>query len=155
MRPISADGLTGLEASKVHPVETRGCLVRSFTWSLGVAAIHTVRSSATTSTRHASPRHRALHCSERSIVDWHGPVRPRPLPAGLTAHSLRRTFASLLFAIGEPPPRVMGQMGHTTPALTLAIYACEMDRRDGEPERLKALVNGEEWAPLGTNGPED
>lgn len=27
----------------------------------------------------------------------------QPLPAGLTPHSLRRTFASLLFAIGEPP----------------------------------------------------
>jgi hypothetical protein len=41
-------------------------------------------------------------------------------------------------------------MGHTTPALTLAIYAREMDRRDGEPERLKALVEGLDWAPLGT-----
>jgi integrase len=36
-----------------------------------------------------------------------------PLPEGLTPHSLRRTFASLRFAIGEPPPRVMKQMGHT------------------------------------------
>jgi hypothetical protein len=44
----------------------------------------------------------------------------------------------------------MAQMGHTTPALTLAIYAREMDRRDGEPERLKALVEGLDWAPLGT-----
>ncbi len=60
-----------------------------------------------------------------------------PLSEGLTPHSLRRTFASLLFAIGEPPPWVMRQMGHTTPAPTLAIYAREMDRRDGEPERLK------------------
>ena len=44
----------------------------------------------------------------------------------------------------------MSQMGHTTPSLTLSIYAREMDRRDGEPERLKALVNGEEWALAGT-----
>jgi integrase len=65
-----------------------------------------------------------------------------PLPDGLTPHSLRRTFASLLFAIGEAPPYVMAQMGHSTPALTLAIYARQMDRRDGEPERLKALVAG-------------
>jgi integrase len=63
-----------------------------------------------------------------------------PLPERLTPHSLRRTFASLLFAIGEAPPYVMAQMGHTTPNLTLAIYARQMDRRDGEPERLKALV---------------
>ncbi len=34
----------------------------------------------------------------------------------------------------------MAQMGHTTPNLTLAVYARQMDRRDGEPERLKALV---------------
>jgi integrase len=66
----------------------------------------------------------------------------KPLPGGLTPHSLRRTFASLLFAIGETPPYVMAQMGHATPNLTLAIYARSMDRRDGEPERLKALVEG-------------
>ena|ERR1700733_10497759 len=60
----------------------------------------------------------------------------------LTPHSLRRTFASLLFAIGETPPYVMAQMGHTTPNLTLTIYARQMDRRDGESERLKALVQG-------------
>jgi len=63
-----------------------------------------------------------------------------PLPDGLTPHSLRRTFASLLFALGEAPPYVMAQMGHTTANLTLATYARQMDRRDGEPERLAALV---------------
>jgi integrase len=68
-----------------------------------------------------------------------------PLPKRLTPHSLRRTFASLLFAIGETPPYVMAQMGHTTANLTLAIYARQMDRRDGEPERLKALVEGREF----------
>lgn len=75
-----------------------------------------------------------------------------PLPPHLTPHSLRRTFASLLFALGETPPYVMAQMGHTTPNLTLAIYARCMDRRDGEPERLKALVEGREWAALGSSG---
>lgn len=58
---------------------------------------------------------------------------------------LRRTFASLLFAIGETPPYVMAQMGHTTPNLTLAIYARQMDRRDGEPDRLRTLVEGSYW----------
>ncbi len=66
----------------------------------------------------------------------------QPLPTGLTPHSLRRTFASLLFALGEPPTYVMSQMGHTTPVLTLAIYAREMNRRDGERQRLKTLVAG-------------
>jgi integrase len=65
-----------------------------------------------------------------------------PLPRGLTPHALRRTFASLLFAMGETPPYVMAQMGHTSANLTLSIYARQMDRRDGEPERLRALVEG-------------
>ena len=62
----------------------------------------------------------------------------------LTSHSLRRTFASRLFAIGEGPWYVMAQMGHATAELTLAVYARPMGRRDGEPERLRALVNGAE-----------
>jgi integrase len=69
----------------------------------------------------------------------------------LTPHSLRRTFASLLYALGETPPYVMGQMGHTSPNLALAIYARQMNRRDGEPERLKALVEGAKWQRIGSS----
>jgi integrase len=65
------------------------------------------------------------------------------LPNHLTPHSLRRTFASLLFALGEAPPYVMAQMGHTSANLTLSVYARQMDRRDGESERLRALVEGD------------
>jgi integrase len=77
-----------------------------------------------------------------------------PLPERLTPHSLRQTFASLLYAIGDTPPRVMAQMGHTSPQLALAIYVREMDRRDGEPERLRALVNGGDRALTGTDAAE-
>ena len=76
------------------------------------------------------------------------PVRKQDaerLPEGLTPHSLRRTFASLLFAIGEPHAYVMDQTGHTTASLALAICARVWDRRDGEKERQKALVTGEDW----------
>jgi integrase len=66
-----------------------------------------------------------------------------PLPR-LTPHSLRRTFASLLFAIDTPLPRAMQMMGHRTASLTLEVYATPMDDDDGVA-RLKALVNGEEW----------
>ncbi len=38
-----------------------------------------------------------------------------PLPDKLTPHSLRRTFCSLLYALGEAPPVVMVEMGHTDP----------------------------------------
>jgi integrase len=74
-----------------------------------------------------------------------------PLPDRLTPHSLRRTFASILVALGEDPAYVIGQLGHTDPTLTLRIYAREMARRDGERDRLRALVEGRDWAPMGTS----
>ena len=63
-------------------------------------------------------------------------------PGEVHASFARRTFASILFAIGETPPYVMWQMGHTTANLTLGIYARQMSRRDGEADRLRLLVEG-------------
>jgi integrase len=63
-----------------------------------------------------------------------------PLPTGLTPHSLRRTFASVLYAIGTTPPVVMAEMGHTDPQLALAIYAKAMSRDQGQLEELRELV---------------
>ena len=74
-----------------------------------------------------------------------------PLPEGLTPHSMRRTFISLLLAIGEDVPYLMGQVGHVDPKVTLSIYAQVMFRGEGERERLEALVTGSDWAPLGTS----
>jgi integrase len=68
-----------------------------------------------------------------------------PLPTGLTPHSLRRTFASLLYAIGSTPPVVMAEMGHTDPKLALAIYAQAMSREEHEIDKLRTLVNGQQW----------
>jgi len=42
----------------------------------------------------------------------------------------------------DDPPYVMRQVGHSDPKVTLGIYAQVMLRRDGEPERLRALVRG-------------
>jgi integrase len=64
------------------------------------------------------------------------------LPDGVTPHALRRTFASILVALGRDPAVVMRQMGHTTPHMTLGVYAAAMDWRDGERERLRLLVEG-------------
>lgn len=36
----------------------------------------------------------------------------------------------------------MRQMGHTTPHMTLGVYAAAMDSAVGERERLRALVEG-------------
>jgi integrase len=73
------------------------------------------------------------------------------LPEGLTPHSLRRTYISLLLAKGDEVPYVMQQVGHTDPKVTLGIYAKVMLRRDGERDRLIALADGVDWAQTGTN----
>lgn len=70
-----------------------------------------------------------------------------PLPEGLTPHSLRRTYASLLLARGDEVPYVMQQLGHTSPSVTLGIYAQAMFRGDGERERLRQLVQGGDLTP--------
>ena len=65
-----------------------------------------------------------------------------PMPEGLTPHSLRRTFASVLHALGEDPGVVMDEMGHTDPSLVLRVYRQTMRRDDDEKTRLRALVEG-------------
>jgi integrase len=73
-----------------------------------------------------------------------------PLPAGITPHKLRHTFASILVACGRDPAHVMAQRGHTDPGFTLRVYAHAMRFSEEERARLKALVEGREWAPTGT-----
>jgi len=77
-----------------------------------------------------------------------------PLPDGLTPHSLRRTFASVLYALGEDPGVVMDEMGHTDPALALRVYRQTMRRGDDEKARLRALVEGTEVAVGGSRSVE-
>jgi hypothetical protein len=67
-----------------------------------------------------------------------------PLPAKLTPHSLRRTFCSLLYALGEDPGTVMDEMGHTDPGLALRVYRKAMRRGEQETAELQALVEGTE-----------
>ncbi|WP_272473667.1 tyrosine-type recombinase/integrase [Baekduia alba] len=76
----------------------------------------------------------------------------QPMPQGVTPHKLRHTYTSILFAIGRDAPYVMGQLGHTDPAFTLRVYAHVMRFSADERARLKALVDGVEWAPMGTQG---
>ena len=63
-------------------------------------------------------------------------------PEKITPHSLRRTFASLLFAIGEPHPVVMLEMGHTTAEMTLGIYAHAIRQSENEAHGIAKLVSG-------------
>ena len=48
----------------------------------------------------------------------------------------------------------MSQLGHTGPRFTLRVYTHLMSRREGERQRLEALVKGVDWALMGTNWPE-
>jgi integrase len=55
-----------------------------------------------------------------------------PLPAEVTAHTLRRTYISMMFAAGAEIPYVMAQVGHADSKVTLEIYARVLKRRDRE-----------------------
>jgi integrase len=67
-----------------------------------------------------------------------------PISERLTPHGLRHTYASLLAALGENPVHIADQLGHGDPAFSLRVYAKTISRRDGELDRLRALVNGAE-----------
>jgi hypothetical protein len=73
--------------------------------------------------------------------------RVSPIPIELSPHSLRRTFASLLYLRGENPVYVMHQMGHTDPELALRIYTKVMgeQRRRGPGARLVGVLDGAHW----------
>lgn len=70
-----------------------------------------------------------------------------PLPERITPHSLRRTFASVLYALGEDPGVIMDEMGHTDPALALRVYRQSMRRGEDEKAQLCALIDGAADAP--------
>lgn len=65
-----------------------------------------------------------------------------PRPERITPHSLRRTFASILYAIGEDPGVVMDEMSHTDPGLALQIYRHAMRRGKDQEVALRALMDG-------------
>jgi integrase len=76
----------------------------------------------------------------------------RPLiQEGVTNHTLRRTYASLLYEAGASPAYVMSQLGHTSSALALEIYARKMERSRDTGARMDALLKGTDWAQTGTN----
>jgi integrase len=71
----------------------------------------------------------------------------------LTPRSFRRTYASILNALGESPAyvKVKAQTRRESTNLALEVYAQMMGRRDGEPERLRALMEGSNWQRIGSS----
>lgn len=76
-----------------------------------------------------------------------------PPIAHVTNHTLRRTFASLLYEAGANPAEVMDQLGHESAALALEVYAKKLDRNRDTGTRVDALLRGDDWAPMGTTEP--
>jgi integrase len=62
------------------------------------------------------------------------------LPATVTPHTLRRTFASLCFFAGRDLRWVMGQLAHDDPRMTLAVYAQCMKRKRIDQELVWTLM---------------
>ena len=86
---------------------------------------------------------RVAQRANETLVDQDVP----PIATELSPHSLRRTFASLLYLRGENPVYVMHQMGHADPKLALRIYTKVMgeQRRRGPGVRLISVLHGARW----------
>jgi integrase len=100
-------------------------------------------------------RNRVLRAAVKRANENREEAKLPPLPEGLTPHSLRRTFCSVLYALGETPTEVMVEMGHTDPALALRVYAHAMRRDEHQSAQLCALVEGADWANMGQRDADD
>ena len=83
---------------------------------------------------------------ERAGLDAGGKRRP-------TFHDLRRTFGSLLIYQGEDVVYVSRQMGHSSPKVTLEIYAHLFNARE-HADRARARMESAFGNLLETNGGE-
>jgi integrase len=90
-------------------------------------------------------RNRVLAAAVKRANKQLAKAKQPPLPERLTPHSLRRTFCSVLYALGEDPGTVMDEMGHTDPALALRVYRQAMRRDENERTQLRELVDGPGW----------
>jgi len=61
---------------------------------------------------------------------------------GVRFHDLRHTYASTLIATGATPPLVAAMLGHSSPAVTLDVYANFWDgQREGLADRMAAVAS--------------
>ncbi|MGH8794448.1 MAG: tyrosine-type recombinase/integrase [Stackebrandtia sp.] len=97
-----------------------------------------------------SPRGDAIRAHNFRPRIFASAVDAAELPAGLTPHSLRHTFASLSVAAGADVKTLQAAMGHASAAMTLDVYADLFPARVGEvadalgSARDKALIGSEE-----------
>ncbi len=70
---------------------------------------------------------------------------------GLTTHALRHGFVSWLIREGFDPVRVARQVGHTSAAFTLTVYAQEFEEAAHGEELRKRLAASEFGQVLGSS----
>jgi integrase len=107
-----------------------------------------------TATGKADTRSNIAKRLKRAVTRANANLAEQALPAiasDLSPHSLRRTFASLLYLRGENPVYVMQQMGHSDPKLALRIYTrvTAEQRRRGPAVRLLGVLDGARWTDAG------
>jgi integrase len=129
--PALRDELAGLAAADSHRTPESRVFRTSKGGSLGATNV----------------RKRILAPAVEEARKMTSEAEEEPFPEGITPHSLRRTFASILVALGRDPSYVMAQMGHTTPGFTLAVYAAAMAFGEGDRDRLRLLVEGRDLDP--------
>ena len=78
------------------------------------------------------------------------------LPARVSPHTLRRTWAMLALTAGRDARWVMAQMGHTDARLTLQVYAQAIQRQRIDYDLVWKLMRfvdePERWAGPGSRG---
>ena len=65
-----------------------------------------------------------------------------PGQTGIRFHDLRHTYASIMIAQGENVVYVSRQLGHSTPAITLGIYAHLIDQAEHARRATDRLDQG-------------
>jgi integrase len=78
-------------------------------------------------------------------------LQPNEQIVGITPHGLRRTFASLLLFAGIDLKRVMSEIGHTNPSMTLGIYG-QLVTIEPDPATLEVMVGRGYRAQAGVQG---
>jgi len=91
-----------------------------------------------------SVRTRALHSSVKLANEVLEQSNRAPIPANITFHALRRTYAALRAELGEHPAITAAQMGHTDPRMTLRVYTDVTGKRP--QTRMAGLLKQGSWA---------
>jgi len=74
-----------------------------------------------------------------------------PISEGVTFHSLRHTYASLMAEAGVDPAYTKAQIGHTNASFTMTVYTHVGNRREAANARLDALLGGADRAVMGSS----